>query len=111
MFTSTINFQTLPLVIPEVTQNAASEDCGLILLLFAQKLISHYGSFDLSTSISYKPQKTNDIFSFFQCSKEDIDQLRSEILRVMNLLSGEYEESASEFSNSERKIADSMNEH
>ena len=92
-----ISAQTLPLVLPEIPQDLNSGDSGLNMLLCAERLISHYGSFDLTGPDTCKPKKTNEIFSFFQFSENAANELRSEILRVMNMLSGESENRYAEF--------------
>ena len=96
-FKSMVSAQTLPLVLPEIPQDLNSGDSGLNMLLCAERLISHYGSFDLTGPDTCKPKKTNEIFSFFQFSENAANELRSEILRVMNMLSGESENRYAEF--------------
>lgn len=91
-----IGLEALPLVIPEISQNTESGDCGLYMLLYAEKLISHYGSFDLDGPITYNLKETNKIFSFFQFSAEAVNELRSEILRIIKLLTDESEKTLSE---------------
>lgn len=84
------------MVIPEISQNTESGDCGLYMLLYAEKLISHYGSFDFSGPITCNSKETDKISSFFQFSAEAVDELRSEILRIINLLADESEKIISE---------------
>lgn len=105
-----VGLEALPLVIPEISQNTESGDCGLYMLLYAEKLISHYGSFDLDGPITYNLKETNKIFSFFQFSAEAVDELRSEILRVINVLADESEKTLSkEEDGSKIEVSNSVN--
>ena len=109
-FSSMIGLEALPLVIPEIFQNTESGDCGLYMLLYAEKLISHYGSFDLDGPITYNLEETNKIFSFFQFSAEAVDELRSEILRVIKILTDESEKTLSEKEDGSKiEVLDSAN--
>lgn len=105
-----VGLEALPLVIPKISQNTESGDCGLYMLLYAEKLISHYGSFDLDGPITYNLKETNKIFSFFQFSAEAVDELRSEILRVINVLADESEKTLSkEEDGSKIEVSNSVN--
>lgn len=108
-FSSMIGFEALPLVIPEILQNTESEDSGLYMLLYAKKLISHYGSFDLAGPITFNLTKTNKLFSFFHFSVGSVNKLRSEILRIINKLSDESEKKKTEGDESQIEVTSSMN--
>ena len=87
--TTPINYCNLPCVTPATTQQMNSVDCGLYLLLFAQRLIDHYGEYNISTSLAHNQRKINGIFSFFQLPCDAVACLRSQILNVIDELCGE----------------------
>lgn len=66
-----------------MTQQPNSVDCGVYALLFAERLLQHYGEYNITARID-RSKKRDELFSFLQFEEKCADDLRTKIQTIVD---------------------------
>ena len=89
-----------------MTQQPNSVDCGVYALLFAERLLQHYGEYTIAARID-RNKKKDDLFPFLQFEAKCADDLRAQIQTIVDALAKSTVQTQAEVQTLEEESDDS----
>lgn len=89
-----------------MTQQPNSVDCGVYALLFAERLLQHYGEYTIAARID-RNKKKDDLFPFLQFEAKCADDLRAQIQTIVDALTKSTVQTQAEVQTLEEESDDS----